>query len=45
MINLFLKQCIGNLKIDEINKIINFSQSKIEKQSVNNLVERVLTII
>ena len=36
---------IGNLKIDEINKIINFSQSKIEKQSVNNLVERVLTII
>jgi len=36
---------IGNLKIDEINKIINFSQSKLEKQSVNNLVERVLTII
>lgn len=36
---------IGNLKIDEINKIISFSQSKLEKQSVNNLVERVLTII
>ena len=36
---------IGNLKIDEINKIIHFSQSKLEKQSVNNLVERVLTII
>ena len=36
---------IGNLKLDEINKIINFSQSKLEKQSVNNLVERVLTII
>ena len=36
---------IGNLKIDEINKIINFSQSKLEKQSVNNLVERVLRII
>ena len=36
---------IGNLKIDEINKIINFSQAKLEKQSVNNLVERVLTII
>ena len=32
-------------KIDEINKIINFSQSKLEKQSINNLVERVLTII
>ena len=36
---------IGNLKKDEIIKIINFSQSKLEKQSVNNLVERVLTII
>ncbi|RDX33019.1 glycosyltransferase family 1 protein [Candidatus Actinomarina sp. HD9-500m-PIT-SAG01] len=36
---------IDNLKIDEINKIINFSQSKLEKQSVNSLVERVLTII
>ena len=36
---------IGNLKIDEIIKIINFSQSKLEKQSVSNLVERVLTII
>ena len=36
---------IGNLKIDEINKIISFSQSKLEKQSVNNLLERVLTII
>ena len=36
---------IKNLKTDEINKIINFSQSKLEKQSVNNLVERVLTII
>ncbi len=36
---------IGNLKTDEINKIINFSQSKLKKQSVNNLVERVLTII
>ena len=36
---------VGNLKLDEINKIINFSQSKLEKQSVKNLVERVLTII
>jgi len=36
---------IGNLKTDEINRIIDFSQSKLEKQSVNNLVERVLTII
>ena len=36
---------IGNLKLDEINKIINFSQSKLENQSVNNLVERILTII
>ena len=36
---------IGNLKKDEIIKIINFSQSKLEKQSVSNLVERVLTII
>ena len=36
---------IENLKIEEINKIINFSQSKLEKQSVNNLVERVLRII
>ena len=35
----------GNLKLDEINKIINFSQSKLEKQSVKSLVERVLTII
>ena len=35
---------VGNLKLDEINKIINFSQSKLEKQSVKNLVERVLTI-
>ncbi|MDA9757100.1 glycosyltransferase [Acidimicrobiaceae bacterium] len=34
-----------NLKLDEINKIINFSQSKLEKQSVKSLVERVLTII
>ena len=36
---------IANLKIDEINKIINFSQSKLEKQSINNLVERVQSII
>ena len=36
---------IGNLKIDEINKIINFSQSKLVKQSVTSLVKRVLTII
>ena len=36
---------IGNLKIEEIDKIINFSQSKLEKQSVSNLVERVLKII
>ena len=36
---------IGNLKKDEIIKIINFSQSKLKKQSVSNLVERVLTII
>ena len=36
---------IANLKNDEINKIINFSQSKLEKQSINNLVERVLSII
>tara|TARA_Y100000816_G_scaffold167994_1_gene120446 strand:+ start:1060 stop:2121 length:1062 start_codon:yes stop_codon:yes gene_type:complete len=36
---------IDNLKIDEFNKIINFSQSKLEKQSVNSLVERVVTII
>ncbi len=34
-----------NLKLDEINKIINFSQSKLKKQSVKSLVERVLTII
>ena len=34
-----------DLKLDEINKIINFSQSKLEKQSVKSLVERVLTII
>ena len=36
---------IGNLKKHEINEIINYSQSKLEKQSVNNLVERVLAII
>ena len=36
---------IGNLEIDEINKIINFSQSRLEKQSVKNLVERILKII
>jgi len=36
---------LANLKIDEINKIINFSQSKLEKQSINNLVERILKII
>ena len=36
---------IANLKIDDVNKIINFSQSKLEKQSINNLVERVLSII
>ncbi len=36
---------IGNLKKQEINEIIKYSQSKLEKQSVNNLVERVLAII
>ena len=36
---------VENLKLDEINKIINYSQSKLEKQSVKSLVERVLTII
>ncbi len=36
---------IGNLKEHEINEIINYSQSKLEKQSINNLVERVLAII
>ena len=36
---------IGNLKKHEINEIINYSQSKLENQSVNNLVERVLAII
>ena len=36
---------IGNLKTHEINEIIDYSQSKLEKQSVNNLVERVLAII
>ena len=36
---------VEDLKLDEINKIINFSQSKLEKQSVKSLVERVLTII
>ncbi len=36
---------IGNLKQDEISEIINYSQSKLENQSVNNLVERVLAII
>ena len=36
---------IGNLKKHEINEIISYSQSKLDKQSVNNLVERVLAII
>ena len=36
---------IGNLKEHEINEIINYSQSKLEKQSIKNLVERVLAII
>ena len=36
---------IENLKIDEINKIINFSQKKLVNQSVSSLVERVLRII
>ena len=36
---------IGNLKKHEITEIISYSQSKLEKQSVNNLVERLLAII
>ena len=36
---------IRTLKTNEINEIINFSQSKLEKHSVNNLVDRILTII